>query len=201
MLRIGLTGGIGSGKSAVSDRFAELGVPVTDADVIAHSLTAPGGGAIEAIANAFGDGVIDADGAMDRDAMRALVFDDPSRREQLESILHPLIRQTMADQIAGFDFAYCILAIPLLVEGGTHPLVDRIVVVDAPIERRIQWIMARSALDEARIRSIMQAQATAQERQAVADDVIDNSGTLEDLRDRVDALHARFLALAKDYAS
>jgi len=201
ILRVGLTGGIGSGKSAVSDHFQTLGISVSDADVIAHQMTSRGSPALDRIASQFGSDTIDDQGNLNRDRMREIVFDDPAQRAVLEGILHPMIRDAMADEVASFTSPYCILAIPLLVEGGKHPLVDRIAVVDASEERRIGWIKARSGLSEARIRSIFAAQASRDERLAAADDVIDNSGTLEDLYAQTEALHETYLALARTLRS
>ncbi|MCB1917725.1 MAG: dephospho-CoA kinase [Rhodocyclaceae bacterium] len=193
---IGLTGGIGSGKSAAADRFGELGAAVVDTDVIAHRLTAVGGEAMTAIVDAFGERVRRADGALDRDAMRTLAFDDPAARSRLEGILHPLIRAQSERQIAASEAPYVILVVPLLVEaGGYRERVDRICVVDVPESIQIARVMARNGFDEDRVRAIMAAQATREQRLAVADDVIDNGGTLAELRAQVAVLHRRYRAL------
>ena len=194
---IGLTGGIGSGKSAAADLFAGFGADVVDTDLIAHQLTAPGGDAMAAIADAFGAGVVRADGGLDRDAMRALAFDEPGARARLEGILHPLIRAQSERQIAASTAPYLILVVPLLVEaGGYRERVDRICVVDVPEAEQVTRVMARNGFQEARVRAIMAAQASRRQRLAVADDVIDNSGSLTRLREQVEALHQRYMALA-----
>ncbi|MCB1926436.1 MAG: dephospho-CoA kinase [Rhodocyclaceae bacterium] len=194
---IGLTGGIGSGKSAAADLFAGFGADVVDTDLIAHQLTAPGGDAMAAIADAFGAGVVRADGGLDRDAMRALAFDEPGARARLEGILHPLIRAQSERQIAASTAPYLILVVPLLVEaGGYRERVDRICVVDVPEAEQVARVMARNGFQEARVRAIMAAQASRRQRLAVADDVIDNSGSLTRLREQVEALHQRYMALA-----
>lgn len=193
---IGLTGGIGSGKSAAADLFAGLGADVVDTDLIAHRLTAPDGAAMGAIAGAFGRRVVRPDGGLDRDAMRSLVFDDPAARERLEGILHPLIRAQSERQIAASAAPYVVLVVPLLIEaGGYRERVDRLCVVDVPEAVQVARVMARNGFDEARVGAIMAAQASREQRLAAADDVIDNSGTLDELRAQVEALHQRYLAL------
>jgi dephospho-CoA kinase len=194
---VGLTGGIGSGKSAVTERFAALGIDIVDTDVIAHRLTAPGGAAIDAIRAAFGERMIDAAGALDRSTMRELVFADPSARQRLEAILHPLIRRESERQCRAARSPYVILAVPLLVESGSYrERCDRICVVDAPEAIRIDRVRTRSRLDEAQIRAIIATQASREARLACADDVIDNGGTLEALDRQVARLHAQYLQAA-----
>ena len=192
---VGLTGGIGSGKSAASARFAALGVTVIDTDVIAHALTAPGGAAIAAIQAHFGPRVIAADGSLDRAAMRTLAFADPAARRQLEAILHPLIRSESERQCMAATTPYVILAVPLLIEsGGYRERCQRICVVDCPEALQIARVSARSGLPAEQIRAIMAAQVSRRERLAAADDVIDNSGTLATLHAQVDRLHRQYLA-------
>jgi len=195
---IGLTGGIGSGKSAAADEFARLGATLVDTDVIAHALTAPGGAAIEAVRALFGDAYIDASGAMDRGKVRARVFDDPPARKQLEAILHPLIRRESAARVAAATGAYVVLVVPLLVESADYRRrVDRVLVVDCPVELQIARVRARSGLSEDEAHRIIAAQVSRETRLAAADDVIDNSGTLEALYAQVGRLHRRYLALAQ----
>jgi len=190
---VGLTGGIGSGKSAAAEHFAARGATVVDTDAIAHALTAAGGTAIPAIRAAFGPGLLAADGSMDRVAMRALAFSQPQTRARLEAILHPMIRADSERQCAEARGAYVILAVPLLIESGNYrERCHRICVVDCPEDLQIARVRARSGLEEAQILAIMAAQASRQERLAAADDVIDNSGTLEDLRRQVDALDQHY---------
>jgi dephospho-CoA kinase len=199
---VGLTGGIGSGKSAATTCFAALGASVVDTDLIAHALTAPGGAAIAAIRRAFGDDMLAADGSLDRSAMRALAFQRPEARRQLEAILHPMIRAESARQCVEAHGPYVILAVPLLIESGDYRArCDRICVVDCPEALQVTRVRQRNALPEAQIRSIMAAQASREQRLAAADDVIDNSGTLEALEVQVERLHARYLAAASAAAA
>jgi dephospho-CoA kinase len=195
-LRIGLTGGIGSGKTRVSDRLSQLGASVIDTDVIAHTLTRAGGGAIAPLREAFGDDVIVA-GALDRAAMRARVFADPQARRLLEGILHPLIAQQAREQAARAQGPYLVFVVPLLVESGRwRERVDRICVVDCDAATQIARVQARSGLSETDVRAILAVQATREQRLAVAQDVIDNGAhsTEAGLRAQVDALHMRWLA-------
>lgn len=194
---VGLSGGIGSGKSAAAERFAALGAAIIDTDAIAHQLTAAGGAAMPAIAHAFGPERVAPDGSLDRAAMRALVFTRPDARRQLEGILHPMIRAESERQIAQAKAVYVILAVPLLIESGNYrERCDRICIVDCPEELQVARVQRRSGLDEQQIRAIMQAQASRTERLAAADDVLDNTGSLAALHEQVDALHQRYLAAA-----
>lgn len=198
---VGLTGGIGSGKSEVARCFAALGAAVVDTDVIAHALTAPGGTAVEPIRAVFGPQVLTPDGALDRAAMRQRVFADPQERRRLESILHPLIHAACEQEMHrafSADFPYIVLVVPLLVESGSYrEWMNRVAVVDCPEETRIARTMARSALSRSAVKSIMAAQTTRQERLAIADDLISNAAGLEQLREQIAVLHARYLQLAQ----
>ena len=190
---VGLTGGIGSGKSTVADRFAARGIEVVDTDAIAHELTGPAGSAMAALAAAFGPGVVRPDGGLDRAAMRQLVFADPQARGRLEAILHPLIRQESAARCRAAASPYVILAIPLLVESGPQPgRYDRVLVVDCDQTVQVARVMARSGLSEAEVRAIMAAQASRAERLAAADDVIRNDSGMEFLESQVAELHKRY---------
>ncbi len=193
---VALTGGIGSGKSAVADLFAELGVTVIDADAISHALTAPGGAALAPITAAFGAEVLCANTGLNRPLLRERVFADPAARRRLEAILHPMIRARMQAALAADQGPYALLAIPLLVETGQTGLADRVLVVDAPEALRIARVGRRSGLAPAAVRRIIASQATRAERLAAADDVIDNAGDRAALRPQVAALHARYLDLA-----
>ena len=189
---IGLTGGIGSGKSTVADLLVACGAALVDTDRIAHALTAPGGAAIEAIRTAFGEHMITSDGRMDRDAMRALAFSDPLARKRLETILHPLIRlhtdEGLAQAIAQ-GAPYVLIAVPLLVEGGrARERFGRILVVDCPEEVQISRVMQRSSLTRDQVLAIMASQAQREQRLAVADDVVDNSGGLDALTPQIERL-------------
>ena len=195
---VGLTGGIGSGKSAAADRFVALGASLVDTDAIAHELTAAGGAALPAIRQRFGAAVIAADGSMDRAAVRARVFADAEARRELEGILHPLIRTHSAQRCQEASGPYVILAVPLLIEaGGYRERCQRICVVDCPEEIQIARVQARSGLATEQIRAIIAAQASREQRRAAADDLIDNSGSLSALHAQVDALHQRYLAAAR----
>ena len=197
-LVVGLTGGIGSGKSAAAECFAQLGARVIDTDAIAHQLTGPGGAAIAAIRAAFGDAVITAEGALDRAAMRARVFAKSDQRARLEAILHPMIRERALQSLGGTTEPYAILMVPLLVETGAYRNhIDRVVVVDCAEAQQIERASARSGLDQAAVRAIMNAQVSRQKRRAAADDVIDNSGDLAHLHQSVAALHQKYLELAR----
>jgi len=197
MLVVALTGGIGSGKSTVADAFAALGAPVIDTDVIARELTAPGGAALNLVRAAFGDAVMQPDGSLDRAALRQRVFADPDARLRLEAILHPLIRQGVEQALSGLTARYAVIVVPLLVETGAYrDVLQRILVVDCPESTQVERVMARSGLAREEVEAILAAQATRAERLAIADDVIANTATPEDLRAMVAALHQRYLALA-----
>lgn len=197
MLVIALTGGIGSGKSAVSQLLAAWGVPIIDADLIARELTAPGHPIVAQIAHEF-DGVVDPDGYLDRGRLRQIVFNDAAARRRLEAILHPPIRGQMMERLAHIRAPYAVLVIPLLVETGQFDLVDRVLVVDLPESIQIERVARRSGLNEDEVRRIIASQAERRVRLAGADDVIDNSGDRAALRDQVARLHRRYLALAED---
>jgi dephospho-CoA kinase len=197
MLVVGLTGGIGSGKSTVAERFARLGVPVIDTDVIARALTAAGGAALPQIRAVFGDAVMQADGSLDRGALRRRVFADAAERRRLEAILHPRIRQAVEAALAALDAPYVLVVIPLLVEtGGYRDLLDRVLVIDCPEALQIERVMARSGLAREEAAAILAAQAGRAERLAAADDVIVNTGAPEVLELEVEALDGRYRGLA-----
>ena len=194
---VGLTGGIGSGKSAAAEEFARLGATVVDTDEIARALTSAGGAAMPQVRRLFGEGFIDASGAMDRDAMRRRVFADPAARQALERLLHPLIRAESERRIAAARAPYVLHVVPLLVESpGYRERVDRVLVVDVPEDIQVRRVGARSGLAPDEVRAIMASQAPRAARLAAADDVIDNSGGLGELRAQVAALHAKYVALA-----
>ncbi len=197
-LSIGLTGGIGSGKSFVADLFALHGASLIDTDQIAHQLTAPGGRAMPAIRDSFGAGFITAEGALDRAAMRERVFADPGARRQLEAILHPLIGADTEAAAQAADGDYLIFVVPLLVESGRWvDRVDRVLVVDCPETLQVERVMQRSHLPAAQVEAIMGSQASRQQRLAIADDVIVNDGQRAPVEAAVARLHAQYLALAQ----
>lgn len=195
---VGLTGGIGSGKSLVADMLALRGAAIVDTDRIAHQLTTAGGAAIPAICAAFGAAVLTADGAMDRPKMRALAFADAGARKRLESILHPLIAaetERAAEEAKG---AYLVYVVPLLVESGKwKQRVSRVLVVDCPEALQLMRVMARSGLSEAEVKAIMATQAPREMRLAAADDVIVNDAGIASLEPQVDRLHRFYLSMAK----
>ena len=198
---VGLTGGIGSGKSAAAACFAAQGIAVVDTDAIAHELTAAGGAAMPALLAEFGPEVAAPDGALDRARMRRLVFAEPAARGRLEAILHPLIRELSAARCRDAVSPYVILAVPLLVESGTYrDRCHRIVVVDCPESLQISRVITRNGLSEAEIRAIMAAQASRDQRLAVADDVLNNDGDLHHLESQVADLHRKYLRLSSQIA-
>jgi dephospho-CoA kinase len=201
-LRIGLTGGIASGKSTVTQRFGELGVPVIDADAASRNVVEPGKPGLAQVVQRFGGGVLDADGRLNRRALRDLIFKDSSLRQALDAILHPLIRAEMEREAAQVKAPYVVMAIPLLVEGGSAgKRVDRVLVVDADELLQIQRLQARDGSSEEQARAILSSQATRAARLGQADDVLLNAGTVAELRQAVDSLHAQYLQLAQTSSS
>jgi dephospho-CoA kinase len=198
VLRIGLTGGIASGKSTVQDQFVLLGVPVLDADQVARDVVAPGQPALQQIAAIFGADMLQPDGALNRARMRQRVFADPDARRQLEAITHPVIRQRMTAWLAAQPGPYCILSVAILVEAGMRPLVDRVLVVDADEAAQHQRLCRRDGIDDALARQMLAAQATRQQRLEAADDVIVNDADLDSLCGAVATLHRFYLRLAAD---
>lgn len=194
-LLIGLTGGIGTGKSTVCKLFAERGVAVIDADAVAKELVALDQPALQAIVQEFGKGIIDAKGRLRRDRLRSIVFSDPERRKRLEKLLHPLILEEMLSRANRAGGPYCILCIPLLVETDQSSAVDRVLVVDAPQALQIQRVMERDHLTIDEIKAIMHAQASREDRLEAADDVIMNASDMTKLAEQVNALHQKYLAL------
>jgi len=197
MLTIGLTGGIGSGKSEVARMFSQLGVPVIDADVIAHQLVQPGTEALSELIGVFGEDVLTSEGKLDRAKLAGIVFNNPDMKHQLENIIHPRVREQInAFKDANKNEPYIMVVIPLLLESGQRDLVDRVLIVNAMESVRIQRVLTRDGRSEEQIRSIIQNQADDQERQAAADDNIDNSGSLDDLLLSVHKLHQQYISPA-----
>ncbi len=196
MLKIGLTGGIASGKSAVADLLGEFGATIIDTDVIARDVVAPGEAGLAAVADAFGAGILGADGTLDRARLRKLVFADPAKRRQLEAILHPLIRARALAAAAAATGPYAVFVVPLLVETDFRALVDRVLVVDCDPQTQIDRLTARDGIPVAEAQRMLAAQAGRDERLAAADDLIDNNGNRDALRATVAALHAHYLELA-----
>jgi dephospho-CoA kinase len=193
---VALTGGIASGKTAVSDRFAALGVPVIDTDVIAHQVVEPGQPALQEIVRQFGNGILLPDGNLDRRAMRQKIFSDTTAKKRLESILHPAIRSRVQHQIAAVTAAYCVVVIPLFTETGSYDWVDRVLVVDVDEETQVQRVMQRDGVSREQALDALAAQASRASRLALADDVIVNDGSFNDLVGKVNSLHAEYTRLS-----
>lgn len=198
-LVIGLTGGIGSGKTAVSDHFQSLGITIVDADKAARVVVQPGQPALEKIRRHFGDSVIDPEGALDRAALRKVVFNDAAERKWLEELLHPLIREQIGRELTESTSSYTILVSPLLVETKQADFVQRILVVDTTEQRQIERTMLRDDNSEEQVRNIVGAQSSREARLATADDVIVNDEDLDALYKKVNALHEKYLSLAESY--
>lgn len=196
MLRIGLTGGIGSGKSTVASLFAVRGVPVIDTDEIARSLTEPGQETHDEIVRVFGDAILDGTRRVDRNKLRERIFDSADERQRLEAILHPRIRDIVRDKLATLEAPYVMIVVPLLIESGFIDLVDRVLVVDALENVQIQRTATRSGLSEPEIRKIMSAQASRAQRLQQANDVIENNGDRKQLETEVERKHQWYLSLA-----
>ncbi len=192
MLVIGITGGIGSGKSTVTDRLQQLGAKVIDADRVAHELSRPGAAGFEAMVAEFGEDILDAQGEIDRARLRQRVFDDPGQRIRLENLLHPLIRAEMRRRMAQIDDDVCFLAIPLLIETGQTDLIDRLLVIDARAELRLQRALERDHSDVKSVKQIMAAQIGDKARRAAADDIIENNNDLDTLYRQVDDLYRKY---------
>ncbi|MDH3924836.1 MAG: dephospho-CoA kinase [Xanthomonadales bacterium] len=190
-----LTGGIASGKTAVSDSFRQLGVPVIDTDVIAKELVEPGQPALERIAELFGQEVLDPAGGLNRRKMRNEIFSSPDKKALLEGLLHPLIAEEVLRRMEHIGSPYCIIVIPLYAESGSYRWVDRVLVVDVSEEQQIDRVMARDQISRRQAEAILDAQADRQERLALADDVVDNSGSLSELASQVEDLHRKYSSL------
>jgi dephospho-CoA kinase len=196
-LVVGLTGGIGSGKSAAADAFGRLGASVVDTDAIAHELTGPGGAAVPQVKRLFGDALVDGTGAMDRKRMRELIFADAEKKRRLEALLHPMIRAESERRIAAAPGPYVVHVVPLLVESpGFRERYRRVLVVDCPEALQVARVRQRSGLAEEEIRRIIASQIQRESRLAAADDVIDNSGSIAAMQQQVLKLHEKYLALA-----
>lgn len=194
MLIIGLTGGIGCGKTTITDIFKSLGTPIVDADEIAHQLVQPHKEALTSIVKTFGEDILNTDHTLDRNKLRQIIHTDPSQKKILENILHPLIYKEMQQQISTYDFPYGILSIPLLLETKHQNSVDRILVVDCQEQEQINRVMQRDDLSANEVQQIMQNQCSRSERLQYADDVIENTQGISSLKKRVQQLHAQYLS-------
>ena len=197
-LRVALTGGVASGKTAVANAFAARGVPVIDTDMLAREVVRPGTPALAAVAAAFGEGVLLPNGELDRRSLREVIFADPERRRALEAILHPAIRAVLEARLATIEAPYTIIAIPLLAETGGRERFDRVLVVDVAPELQKSRLMSRDGDSAQQAEAILAAQASRPARLAIADDLIENAGTLAELDAAVERLHARYLAFARE---
>lgn len=197
---VGLTGGIGSGKSAAAARFAASGIHVVDADDAARWVVEPGQPGLAGLVGRFGRAVLQPDGRLDRAALRRQIFSDPRQRLWVEQLLHPLVRQAIADNLAGAQSEYAVLVSPLLIERGQYRQVQRVLVVDVPEALQLQRVLQRDGGDEAQARAILQAQLSREERLRHADDVIHNTGSLQELETRVLQLHQQYLQMARGMA-
>jgi dephospho-CoA kinase len=193
-LWVGLTGGIGSGKSTVCRLFGDLGVPIIDADEVAREVVAPGQPTLARIAREFGEQVLDANGQLRREHLRSLIFRDPDRKKQLEAILHPIINETLFQRAKKIGAPYCVICIPLLLETGAFKWLHRILVVDTPIERQIVHVMQRDSATKEEVAAIMRTQASRESRLLAADDILYNDSDLANLAKQVETLHRRYLA-------
>jgi dephospho-CoA kinase len=196
MLTIGLTGGIGSGKTTVSDIFKSLGVPVIDSDIIAREVVEPGEPGLEGIIARFSRETLHPDGTLNRQHLRNLVFDDASARRDLEQILHPLIRARSQERVAGLNTPYAILSIPLLVETGQTDTVDRVLVVDCPEQVQIERICLRDGISLDKAKAILAAQCSRSQRLKVADDIIDNNQSVEEVAQRIKSLNKQYISMS-----
>jgi dephospho-CoA kinase len=198
MLRIGLTGGIGCGKSTAARLFSQLGVPVLDADQIAHQLVTIGQPALQQITRAFGVDIINPDGSLNRAKLREQIFAEPSQKATLEAILHPLVYQTLRAETAKLNTPYCLICIPLLFETGITDFIDRIVVIDCPVATQIARVKSRDRLSDAHIQAVIASQVSREFRIAHTDDLVDNSDNNDRLAEQIKKLHNLYLSLS-DY--
>lgn len=196
MLKIGLTGGIGCGKTTVGKLFEQAGVPVIDADDIAHRLVEPGQPALKAIVSVFGDNILTNDGSLSRAQLRDIVFSDSEKKNQLEAILHPEVFRTIQNSVDKLETPYCIICIPLLFETGQTGYVDRILVIDCPVAEQIKRVSIRNGLEQSRIMTIIDSQVSREFRLRHADDLIDNSGNGDGLAQQVKKLHNFYVSIS-----
>lgn len=195
LLRVGLTGGIGSGKTTVRNFFDELGAPTIDADEISHRITKPGQAAFDEVVALFGQGCLDETGNLDRRRLRELVFSDPVLKQKLEAIIHPRVRAEIREFTDRADYPYCVTCIPLLLETGAQSSVDRVLVVDAPEELRVARVSRRDNAEERQTRNIIRSQVGRDRRLNAAHDIIVNNGNISDLKARVRSLHERYVKI------
>lgn len=193
-LVIGLTGGIASGKTAITQLFAKRGAPILDTDEFAKALCQPGEGVFDAIVERYGNNILK-DGLLDRAQLRNIIFNEPEEKQWLEALLHPLIRDKVKQEIQKIHFPYCIVAIPLLTENYPYPLIDRVLVIDCSEEIQLKRLIQRDSISLELAKKILLNQASRQNRLAIANDIIENEGSLEELEQKVEALHQFYLQL------
>jgi dephospho-CoA kinase len=198
MLRIGLTGGIGSGKTTVANHFSSLGIAVIDADRVVHDLSRPGQAVYQSIVKEFGKKILHNDATLNRKLLGQIIFNDPALKHRLESIVHPAVRQQMQQEISKADSPYCVLVIPLLAETDFTELVDRVLVVSADVARRIDWVGTRDSIDQEMIKKIMASQASDGQRSRIADDIIENNDSIESLLEKVEVLDRKYRQLCQE---
>lgn len=199
---IGLTGGIASGKSAAAEQFAALGVPVVDADQIARELVEPGKPALQAICQHFGQHLLRENGELDRAALRDIIFNDAQARHDLEAILHPQIRATIRERVSALSGCYCVIVIPLLAESEeSWPILDHILLIDCPESLQLERLQQRDQLDPEQAQRILEAQASREQRKAIADEIIDNSHSQGHLKEAVTKLHQKYLQACQQAVS
>jgi len=197
MLKVGLTGGIASGKSTVSQLFSTLGIDIIDADLIAHQLVEPGQDCLDKITQTFGENFLLNNGELDRHQLRQLIFSDPEAKQQLEAILHPKIRQQLITQSDKSSSPYCILSVPLLIEAKMTPLVNRVLVIEIDTDEQLKRLCQRDNISDSQAIDIVAVQSSSQQRTSMADDIIINNNSPEDLNIEVENLHKKYLYLAK----
>ena len=198
VLKIGLTGGIASGKSTAATLFEAMGVPIIDADIVSREVVEPGEEGLNSIINTFGHEVLTDTGSLDRRKLRDIVFTDEKQRKKLESILHPIIRQRMTEYVEQHEqAAYVVLVIPLMFETGQHEIADRILLIDCTIEEQITRVMTRDNISKEQAKKILDSQATREQRQSIADDIVLNNSNSDDLARSIEELHKNYLELAK----
>jgi dephospho-CoA kinase len=196
MIRVGLTGGIGSGKTVVANRFERLGTPVIDSDIITRELVVPGSLALKRIIESFGEDIVDAKGNLDRQKLRQTIFADHTARRNLEEILHPMVRQEIARQLSGLSSPYALVVIPLMVESGMVGMFDRVIVVDCDEEEQIKRVIKRDSCSKDEVDAIIQTQTSRNKRLAIATDIINNTVDIRSLDGQVERMHQHFLSLA-----
>ncbi|MFT2092376.1 dephospho-CoA kinase [Paraglaciecola sp. 2405UD69-4] len=198
---IGVSGGIGSGKTTVTDCFKQFDIDVIDADVVARQVVEPGTQGLQAITEKFGPQILDKQGELNRSQLRQLIFSNAEHKNWLNNLLHPAIRTEMAKQIQDAKSSYCLLSVPLLIENKLYEMVDRVLIVDVSESQQLARTILRDKSNTEQIQAIMKSQATREQRLAFADDVIDNNGPTENLQQQVSLLHHRYLDLAKNKTS